>query len=105
MKMNSMPLAFLNKLSFGVLDSDTSQCSWIDEETPLIEELKKRIEVNGGFDYFYINNILFIEMSKDRFAFFSFEDHESFLLVKSLTIKDFNYAKKNIEVIRKMIDE
>lgn len=99
--LNPKTLAFQSNLSFGVVDLETNSFSWTSEDKSLIEELNRRIALDGDFAYFYIRNILFIEISKNKLAFFDYEDNKTSLVVKSLTLPSFVYARKNIELKRK----
>lgn len=106
MNINPIPLAFLSDLSFGLLDLNTEQLSWVSKEESLIEELNRRIAVDKEFEYFYVNNILYIEINNNRLVFFDYEKNENkYILIKNLSLPNFIYIRDNIELIRGMIDE
>lgn len=101
-----LPLAFLSDLSFGLFDLNTEELSWVSNEESLIEELNKRIAVDKEFEYFYVDNILYIEINNNRLVFFDYEKIEdNYILIKNLSLPNFIYIRDNIELIRGMIDE
>lgn len=103
--MDTLSLAFLDNLSFGLLDLSTEQLFWVRNEESLIEELNRRIAVDKEFDYFYINNILYIEINNNRIVFFDYEKEDNYILVKNLSLPNFVYIQDNIELIRETIDK
>lgn len=103
--MDTLPLAFLGNSSFGLLDLSTEQLFWVRNEESLIEELNRRIAVDKEFDYFYINNMLYIEINNNRIVFFDYEKGDNYLLVKNLSLPNFVYIQDNIELIRETIDK
>ncbi len=103
--MDTLSLAFLDNLSFGLLDLSTEQLFWVRNEESLIEELNRRIAVDKEFDYFYINNILYIEINNNRIFFFDYEKEDNYILVKNLSLPNFVYIQDNIELIRETIDK
>lgn len=103
--MDTLSLAFLGNLSFGLLDLSTEQLFWVRNEESLIEELNRRIAVDKEFDYFYINNMLYIEINNNRIVFFDYEKEDNYILVKNLSLPNFVYIQDNIELIRETIDK
>ncbi|WP_242225792.1 hypothetical protein [Bacillus cereus group sp. BfR-BA-01358] len=101
-----MKLAFLNDLSFAILDLKNEQVNRVSDENSLIEKLQQRIAAHRGFDYYYFNNMLFIEIrdSDSTYAVFNYEDNGQHWLVRSLSLPDFIYLRKNVSFVRKLID-
>lgn len=121
--MEYKSLVFSNNISMVLLEIENMKLDWVnnvEKNNKIFDELNYGIKSTGGFDYYYINQILIIpdpipssrlnwnktiyidnlEINcKGKYiAFFYYEEKENFVLVDSLNFPQYRLLKNKIFV-------
>lgn len=119
--MKYKSLVFSNNISMVLLEIENMKLDWVnnvEKNNKIFDELKYEIRSTGGFDYYYINQILIIpdpippsRLNCDKtiyiddlelnckgkyIAFFHYEDKENFVKVDSLSFPEYIFLKNKI---------
>lgn len=99
-----IPLAFLNGISYAILDLDDNSLSWNNDECTFVDELKQKAAVDG-FDFYYLSTLLVIAISDSKYAIFEYQMKGGYCLVMSLFLPKYNWLKNNISLVRELVEE